>query len=255
MEMRGIMGGFYRVSEWIMRLSAINILWVICSIPVFFMLLTMLASPELTTDAILSSLWMIAILSPFTLIPATVAMYGVARKWVMGDTDVPLFKTYFRCYKENYKQAMLGGLLFLVIGVLLIVCIRFYSSQTNALHWLSFLFISFGVVYIGALLNFFSLLVHFHMKLLQLVKNAFIMTMGQPFTSIGILATNAVIVYISTRYTFLIPFFMGSVSAFVTFWYFYRGFQRLQDKAEKAKEKAGELEEIDEDELNAPTKL
>ncbi|MNW01482.1 hypothetical protein D3C71_1971220 [compost metagenome] len=93
------------------------------------------------------------------------------------------------------------------------------------------------------------------MKLLQLVKNAFIMTMGQPFTSIGILATNAVIVYISTRYTFLIPFFMGSVSAFVTFWYFYRGFQRLQDKAEKAKEKAGELEAAEEDELNAPTKL
>lgn len=241
MEMRGLMGGFYRISEWIMRLSAINLLWVACSIPFFFVLLTTMATPDATTDQLLSMLWMLAFVAPFTLFPASAAMFAVARKWVMGDTDVPLFKTYFRSYKENYKQAMLGGLIFFFIGILLITSIQFYSGQTNALRWLSLVFLSFTVVYAGAMLNFLSLTVHFHMKLLQLVKNAFIMTLGQPLTSIGILATNGFIFYFSGRYTWLIPFFMGSVSATVTFWYFYRGFQRIQDKAEKAREKEEEL--------------
>lgn len=237
--MRGLMGGFYRVSEWIMRFSAINLLWVFCSIPFFFILLTTLNIPESANsmDVALTSLYIMAILAPFTLIPASAAMFGVARKWVMGDTDVPLFKTYFKNYKENYKQAMLGGLLFLVIGVLIVTSIRFYSSQEGMLRWLSLVFMSFSVVFVGALLNFLCLTVHFNMKLIQLVKNAFIMTLGQPITSIAILITNGVIIYFSTQYTFLIPFFMGSVSATVTFWYFYRGFQRIQDKVEKAKEK------------------
>jgi uncharacterized membrane protein YesL len=255
LEMRGLMGGFYRVSEWIMRLSAINLLWVICSIPFFFVLFTTLVTPDATTDTILSMFWTMAIMAPFTLIPATVAMFGVARKWVMGDTDVPLFKTYFRNYKENYKQAMLGGLIFLAIGILLVMAIPFYSSQAGIIRYLSLLFISFTVVFAGALFNFMCLTVHFHMKLIQLVRNAFIMTLGQPITSVGMLVTNGIILYISGKYTFLIPFFMGSMSATATFWYFYRSFQRIQDKAEKAREKEAELNGENGEEIPAQTKL
>lgn len=241
MEMRGLMGGFYRISEWIMRLSAINILWVVCSIPFFFLLLSTMITPDASQDQLLSMLWMLAIVAPFTLVPATTAMFAVARKWVMGEDDVPLFKTYFRNYKENYKQSMLGGLLFVIIGSVLVMNMDFYSDRTDGLRWLSLLFMSFSIVFIAAFINFLSLTVHFHMKLLQLVKNAFIMTLGQPITSIAILATNGFVLYISFfKFTFLIPFFMGSVCAFVSFWYFYRSFQRIQDKAEKQREKEAE---------------
>jgi uncharacterized membrane protein YesL len=239
-EMRGLMGGFYRISEWIMRLSAINILWVVCSIPFFFLLLSTMITPDATQDQLLSMMWMLAIVAPFTLIPATSAMFAVARKWVMGDDDVPLFKTYFRSYKDNYKQSMLGGLIFVVFGAILIVNLDFYSDRTDGLRWLSILFLSFSVVFFAAFINFMSLTVHFHMKLFQLVKNAFIMTLGQPVTSVAILVTNGFIIYISGQYTFLIPFFMGSLCAITSFWYFYRSFQRIQDKADKQREKEAE---------------
>jgi uncharacterized membrane protein YesL len=241
------MGGFYRISEWIMRLSAINLLWAICSIPTLFLLLAPLMSPG-TVDPNVDPNQMLAefgammfwpaLSAPFFLIPASAAMFAVARKWVMGDVDVPLFKTFFRNYKENYKQSMLGGLIFLALGFMIVQCIIFYSGMDGIVRLLSFLFISFCFVYAAALINFLCMTVHFEMKLIQLVKNSFIMTLGQPFTSIGSLVTSGVIIWISfTKFTFLIPFFMGSLCAIASFWYFYRSFQRIQDKAEKAREK------------------
>ena len=100
--MRGLMGGFYRISEWIMRLAAINLLWVVCSIPFAFIVLTAFVSEA---SAFYSYMVIALIISPFTLFPATSAMFGVARKWVMGELDIPLFRTYFRIYKENYRQS------------------------------------------------------------------------------------------------------------------------------------------------------
>ena len=43
MEMRGMMGGFYKISEWIMRLSVTNLLWIVCSLPIWYLLLVLLA--------------------------------------------------------------------------------------------------------------------------------------------------------------------------------------------------------------------
>ncbi|KAF4325352.1 hypothetical protein G195_000973 [Phytophthora kernoviae 00238/432] len=36
-----------------------------------------------------------AIVAPLTLFPATSALFTVVRKWNMGDTDVPIFRTFF----------------------------------------------------------------------------------------------------------------------------------------------------------------
>jgi uncharacterized membrane protein YesL len=119
LEFRGIMGGFYRISEWIMRLSVINVLWVLCSIPVFFLLLAGLTSQS--ADAFVQMIPLLAIVVPFTLFPATSAMFAVARKWVTGEEDVPLLKTFFRGYKENYIQSMVGGIIFVLIFVIIYV--------------------------------------------------------------------------------------------------------------------------------------
>lgn len=240
MEFRGMMGGLYRICEWIMRLSVINVLWVICSLPFFYLLLVVVATPDMTMDMFKQSLLMLGVISPFTLVPATSAMFAVARKWVMGDEDVPLLKTYFRSYKENYLQSMLGGLSFLLIAVILFVNYRFYSTQSGSLHWLSLLFLTFSIVVGAAFINFISIMVHFHMKFFQLLKNSFIVTLGQPFMAIALLATNGVIVYFSVRYTFLVPFFMGSLCAVASFWYFYRSFQRIQMKVEAARQQSAE---------------
>ncbi|RUS47730.1 YesL family protein [Cohnella sp. AR92] len=232
MEMRGMMGGFYKISEWIMRLAVTNVLWVLCSIPVFLAAFSGLV----TADQEGSLVWhtiVISILSPFTLFPATSAMFSVARKWVMGDTDVPLFKTFFRNYKQNYVQAMLGGIIYAVLFAVLFIDYRVYLKDLDGFGVLAILFLALMVLLFVSVFQFFSLLSHFHMKTMQLIKNSVILTIGRPFRSLSTAIVSGFILYISifTKFTFLIPFFMGSLIAVFAFFNFYQTIQKMQAKA------------------------
>ncbi|QAY66407.1 YesL family protein [Paenibacillus protaetiae] len=242
MEPRGLMGGFYRISEWIMRLAVTNVLWIVCSIPFMFSAFVSLFAQD--KNQLYSTLLVAAVTAPFTLFPATAAMFTVARKWVMGEADVPLLKTFFRGYKENYKQSMLGGLLYTVILVILLVDFVVYRNQINNI--VSYIFVAFLVLVMISVFNFFSMIVHYHMKTFQLVKNALLITIGRPLRSISMVVMNGVVIFISTKFTFLIPFFAGSIIAYLSFWSFHLIYQKLQEQSEKAKENAGEEEEFPE---------
>ena len=142
MEMRGLMGGFYKISEWIMRLSVTNLLWIICSIPFIFLIFPVILAQS--SDAIMSSLILSSIIAPFTLFPATAALFSVARKWVMGEVDAPLLRTFFRNYKECYVQSMIGGILYVALFAILIVDFRVYLVKLESLQLISYLFIAFN---------------------------------------------------------------------------------------------------------------
>lgn len=244
MEFRGIMGGFYRISEWIMRLSVINVLWVICAIP-FFLLLFMgyiaLQQSE-SLDQLLSTLILVAIVSPFTIFPSTAAMFTVARKWLTGEEDAPLFKTFFRGYKENFKQSVLGGLIYVLIAAILYTNFKFYGNQTGTLGVLRFLVLTLTVLMTVSFFHFFSIMSHLHMKLLQIIKNSLLISIGHPIRSISMIACNFVVIYFSLMYTFLIPFFMGSLIAIISFWHFNHIFGRLQMKQQELAEKEAAAE-------------
>lgn len=239
MEFRGMMGGLYKVTEWIMRLSVINVLWVICSSPFFMLVLIILISPSTTDEVTVSAdfirqwLILLAVVAPFTLVPATAAMFTVARKWVTGDEDVPLLKTFFRGYKENYLYSLMGGFVFVLLAVILYVNYTWYGNSSGYLKLLSFFFILLMILLMAAFFNFFSIMVHLHMKFIQVIKNCLLITIGNPFSSFALLIVNGVIVFISFKYNFLVPFFMGSLIATSSFWQFHRNFLRIQSKLEK----------------------
>lgn len=241
MEPRGLMGGLYKISEWIMRFATINILWIVCSIPFLMFIIPMLMPVEGYTESeVLSQMSMmilpLIILAPFVLFPATAAMFTVARKWVMGEVDVPLFKTFFKGYKENYKQSMLGGLIYVVVLTILIIDIIFFWNHQD-FSFLAYIFIAFTVLAFVSLFNFFSMTVHYEMKTLQLVKNAVLITIGRPIRSFSTAVMCGAVMFISIQpnLTFLIPFFMGSVIAFLAFWNFHLIYLKLQEQMEKAR--------------------
>lgn len=243
MEFRGIMGGFYRISEWIMRLSVINVLWVICAIPFFFLGLVFLQSQS--ADQALQTLILMAVVAPFTIFPSTTAMFSVARKWLTGEEDVPLFKTFFRGYKDNFVQSLLGGLIYMLIGAILYTNFQFYGNQTGAFGILRFLVLSLTVLLIISLFHFFSILSHLHMKILQIVKNALLITIGNPVRSLSMIVLNGIVLYVSfNMFTFLIPFFMGSLIAVVSFWHFNLIFGKLQEKQQELAEKEAEQQRL-----------
>lgn len=247
MEMNGLMGGLYRICEWIMRFSVINVLWIICSIPFLLAslpILTVENTGQLTMVLVISG-----VIAPFVLFPATAAMFTVARKWVMGDVDVPLFKTFFRGYKENYRQSMFGGIIYSLLFLLFVVNMRFYAELTNTLQFLSIMFLVLIVVLCVSLFHFFSILSHLHMSVFQIIKSSLLITIGRPFTSIMIAVTCAAILYISFfHFQWLLVFFSGSLIAYTSFFYFHRMFVKLQEKQKQWQENAANENEDDAEE-------
>jgi uncharacterized membrane protein YesL len=261
MEMRGMMGGFYRLSEWIMRLSVTNVLWLLTSFPfwlvTFMMIYGTKIDPNIDSAALSSYIfWMvmpIALLTPFTLFPATSALFSVARKWVLGDTDVPLLKTFFRSYKQNYLQAMIGGILYALLFAIMIIDFQFFSKQSAGFQLITYLFIALMLLLLISLLHFFSLLSHFHMKTMQLLKNALILTIGRPIRSLIMVLGAVAILFISLPkqlggmgITFLIPFFLGSILAVYTFYNFNLVIQKmllLKDAADTENDSESVIEE------------
>lgn len=240
MEMNGLMGGLYRVAEWIMRLAVINVLWIFCSIPFIFLIFNQLLTTSVETGMALESIydlifWMLPplIIAPFCFFPASAALCTVARKWVMGDEDVPLFKTFFRGFKSNYKQSMLGGLFFSFILIVLLINVQFYSEKGSYISVVSYLFIVMVLLLVVAVMNYLSMLTHFEMKTRTLIKNSILFTIGRPLTSLMLLVGNSVILYVSFfKFTFLVPFFMGSLMGAFSFWSFYKVLQKIQEKEE-----------------------
>jgi uncharacterized membrane protein YesL len=95
-----------------------------------------------------------------------------------------------------------------------------YLTNIRGLGIVAYLFIALMLLLVVSLHHFFSLLAHFHMKTMQLLKNALVLTIGRPIRSIMITLGTLAVLYISSRFTFLIPFFFGSVIATFTFYNF-----------------------------------
>lgn len=228
MELNGIFGGFYKISVWITRFASLNVVWFIVNFPVLFFVYNLLLV-ESIGEMIITGI-IISILAPFLFFPATTAMFAVMRKWIMGD-DIKLASSYWKYFKEEYKKSVLGGAVISFFWVLLVVDYYFYVSTSQSKLFTAF-FIVLAFLLIVFSLHFFSIIVHAKTKLFQALKNALIITIGNPILTIEVGVISALVIYLSfTKFAFLIPFFMGAIIAFFSFAAFLRFYTKLQEKS------------------------
>lgn len=79
----------------------------------------MLALSRLADLVLLSVLWVVCCLPIITIGPSTAALYYVALKLARGE-EVRITGTFFRGFKENFKQGVVMNLIFLVLGAVLL---------------------------------------------------------------------------------------------------------------------------------------
>lgn len=205
----GLTGAIYRISDWVMRLAYLNLLWITFTLIGFGL---------------------------FGFFPATIGMFSVCRKWVMGEEEVPVFKTFFHNYKREFRK---GNLLGVCLAAILYILWRDYRIlQTVAegnLQTLSYffflLFISFGIF----LLFLFPLYVHYDLKVIQLVKNTFLIAIVSPLTTIVMVTGVLFVYYVTLAISGIILFFSGSALALFLMWCSYRALQKLNGKLPKNK--------------------
>ena len=85
--MNGFFGKVHFISEWIMRFSFTNILWLLFNLPIVYFVLKIIYAETFAELQML--IVTVAILAPFILFPATAAMFGVVRNWIIGKQDLP----------------------------------------------------------------------------------------------------------------------------------------------------------------------
>jgi uncharacterized membrane protein YesL len=203
MQMGGIMGGFYRFSEWAMKIAYLNILWV---------------------------LFAILGLGLFGIMPATVATFTIVRKWLKMEEDIPIFKTFYSTYKKEFLKTNVIGSILAIAGLILYFNYHYLSVIENPIiHILivSFIFMM-SIFYIILCLYIVPVYVHFDLKLYQYFKYALMIGIMNIHLTIMMIVSIYLLYLLFITIPGLIPFFTSSMLALVIMGISYYAFLLIE---------------------------
>lgn len=225
LQLSGLMEKLHVASEWLIYFFLTNVIWIILNAPVVFFTINYFILDEL--DALIANSIILAILIPFVTFPPTAALFALMRKWAMHERETPVFRSYWKFYKENFVKSMLGGIIITMIWAVIIV--DFYILINHFSPLFLMLFIVILLFLVTFTLYFFASVVHFNIKLFDLIKNALLMTIAKPVLSVGVAIISGIIMFISiNKLTFLIPTLTGSIIAYIAFFAFYRVYKNVE---------------------------
>lgn len=190
--------------DWVTRIALLNVLWIV------FTLL----------GAVI-----------FGLFPATTATFIIARKWVSGETDIPVVKTFWNSYKKDFVQGNLLGYLLSVVAYVLYLDFVFLTvSPSNAVYLLTIPFVLITFIFTLTVLYVFPVFVYYDMKLFQVLKSAFFIMLLHPLQTLIMIIGCLGLFVILWTFQGLAIFFGPAVLAVVIMMPAYKAFQKVKDK-------------------------
>jgi len=180
---------------------------------------------------ILNILWLVCCLPVITAGAASTAMFAVVMKMSAGEDPV-IFGTFFKAFKENFRQSTWTFLLFLVSGAFLLVDFLAAPSFPDLVGKLLLIgSAAFGVLWFWALVYSFPVLLTFHAGIKETVQKSLLMSFQNLPSTLAV--SFLVLLPIITLFVFpdiaiyLLPFFLiigSSCIALGTAWFFNRIF-------------------------------
>ncbi len=172
---------------------------------------------------ILNLIWLLACLPILTVFPATAAMFGVCREWVMGR-NADTIEAYFSLFKRNFKQSLYLGLVWSLIGGVLLANYALLEINYDLVRAMSFgakapLFVwsvLTGLTYLFTTVHLFPVLVNYDTSLLGVLKISLLLSVSRPLTTLLCL----LILAISVVLLWFVPLslgILGSVTAYVIY--------------------------------------
>jgi uncharacterized membrane protein YesL len=229
MDIRGFFEKILPVTQWITRLAVTNLLWIGTALPFHFFLIMFLFR-TLPVQTPISLIGM-ALCMPTLLFPSTVAMFGVARQWIIGEETMSLWQRFFQTYRENYRQSIQGGTVWTLFLAFSLYNVSFYQAMDgwqSSISWLIVIAMGIGVL---GMLHFFCMVTHFRMAMRPLLLGAVFFSFTQPKRIFLTLIPVATVLHASiTWQPLLFFFFSGSVIACITFWNFHHSVSAIRAK-------------------------
>ncbi|MFS0880549.1 YesL family protein [Metabacillus niabensis] len=207
MQLNGAMKVVYQAGEWMIRLVYANLLW---------MLFTLLG------------------FGIFGFMPATVSLFVLLRKWIIGNEVESAFTIFWTNYRKEFLKANLFGVMFFVIGLIIRLDILFFQDSSNLVFQILFvLMICLSLLYFITLMNFFPVYVHFDLSIFNYVKYAFLIGLSQLSSTLMMIFGSIIIFCLYWYVSGLIPLLCVSLFCLNIMWFGYRSFKKIEIEQQK----------------------
>lgn len=184
---------------------------------------------------IVNLLWFFLSIPIFTIGASTTAMYYVTLK-LARDDDGYTIRSFFKSFKENFKQSTVIWMIFLITGVVLgfdlFYFIKVVSQSTFRTIMLS-VFAAFAFIWTAMFTYVFPLQARFYNPVKRTIFNAFFMAIRHVFHTIGMLAADVVLVFLALSYIPQLCIFGVALIAFFNSYMLNSVFKKYMPKEEK----------------------
>lgn len=167
-----------------------------------------------------------------TIGPATSAMAYVLRQYA-NEMPVFLFSDFWDAFKANWKQSFVHGLIFTLVGALLVVSVQFYWMNAGNHAWMYLpLGVCFMIGLVMVMANFYInlMIVTLDLKLSAIIKNGFLLSIlclkTNLITLLIVILFSAVMILFFPITIFVMLFLGFSFIWFVIVYNSYRGVKK-----------------------------
>ena len=176
------------------------------------------------------------------------AMYYVTLKMVRNE-EAYILRSFFKSFKQNFKQATIINLIMLLIGLVLYVDLNVSKAmQGGAGQIFQVIFMAFGLIYFILFLYVYPVLARFYNTIKNTIKNALFMAIRHlPYTVVMVLiAVCPLLLLLVKSYQiqstlFVLFLLMGfALIAYCNSYFLAKIFDIYMPKEEAGQESAGE---------------
>jgi uncharacterized membrane protein YesL len=175
-------------------------------------------------------LWVVFTLLGLVLIgigPATLAMFTVLRQWIRGNTDIPIFPTFWDTYRTGFKEAAAIGVFYIIVGWILYIDLLYVQS-----FFLRALLFVVSFAYIVSLCYIFPIVAHYDWKSIVLkVKCSVVFGISYLQYTLLLLIVLAFVYFILFMYPGVLTFFGISIGCYIIMWLTNQVFMRIEMQA------------------------
>lgn len=207
MQFNWVVGKAYTGCEWVMKLAYLNILWVLFSLGGLILL---------------------------GISPASVALFTILRKWLMNETDVPIFRTFLTTYKKEFVKSNQLGWIMALIGMFLYFDFKYLITVGGTIQYvLSIPLVIVTILFFITLLYLFPVYVHYELRLIQYIRNSFYIGIINMHITILMIAVTLLLGILYRSIPGIVPFFSISFFFLMVMTGAKQSFNRIEAKQKK----------------------
>lgn len=208
LDINGFFGRIYNIGDWLGKLIYLHFLWI---------------------------LFTVAGLGIFGVFPATAAVYSQMYQWIKEGTDMPIFKSFYEVYKQNFLKSNGLGIILISAFAFLYIDIRI-SRQFIQSYPVHYFLLTLGFILLVISIYLFTIFNRYDLSVLQHFKQAFLIAVASPFETIAMILSLIILIYIFSHLPVLL-FLMGtSMIIFPLVWFGYRACLKVEEQSSKYNE-------------------